>query len=107
MAELYGFWFWEVTLGSAPAGDAREIMIIKEQNYENDSSVLFVLSQTGDQEMVRDSNPTPPISWDFKYKEKYLSLVTSQSESTMINRQKQRTNQSQAVVSLAISSFSL
>ena len=37
-------------------------MIIKEKNYENDPSVLFVLSQTGDQEMVRDSNLTPPIS---------------------------------------------
>ena len=107
MAELYGFQFWEVSLGSAPGGGAREIMIIKEKNYENDPSVLFVLSQTGDQEMVRDSNPNAPISWDFKYKEKYFSLVTSQSESTMINRQKQRTNQSQAVVSLAISSFSL
>ena len=61
MAELYGFQFWEVTLGSAPAGGAREIMIIKEKNYENDPSVLFVLSQTGNQEMVRDSNPTAPI----------------------------------------------
>ena len=49
-------------MGSAPAGDAREIMIIKEKKYDNDPSVLFVLSQTGDQEMVRDSNPTAPIS---------------------------------------------
>ena len=67
MAELYGFQFWEVTLRSAPTGGAREKMIIKEKNYENDPSVLFVSSQTGDQEMVRDSNLTPPISWDFKY----------------------------------------
>ena len=47
---------------SAPTGGAREKMIIKEKNYENDPSVLFVSSQTGDQEMVRDSNLTPPIS---------------------------------------------
>ena len=30
----------------------KQKMIIKEENYENDPSVLFVLSQTGAQEMV-------------------------------------------------------
>ena len=84
-------------------------VIIKEKNFKNESSVLFVLSQTGDQEMVRDfSNSVPPITkiGTEKYL-KILSLVTSQLESTMINRQKQRANQSQAVVSLVIYSFSL
>ena len=37
-------------------------VIIKEKKFKNESSVLFVLSQTGDQEMVRDfSNSVPPI----------------------------------------------
>ena len=83
-------------------------VIIKEKNFKNESSVLFVLSQTGDQEMVRDFNSVPPITETGTEKYlKNLSLVTSQSESTMINRQKQRANQSQAVVSLVIFSFSL